>query len=350
MNVDEWNKDDSLDLTLYSTAYPIGQGFAGLEPVLDILEATGRELRPKNINFKRKRKYSRQILQERLEEETFQGTVQLLFGCSRFPNGHFGVSCSLKVPEEERSSLDLYVRPLSVFREPGKAEERVSRLVDLTRAFASRFPVSYGYAHSGTDHAMGNMEREGPRSSFREAYWLNVLGPKLVEQLGRQRVLSTPAFLLEELPGGAVLFLTRPTPTDFASEEARLAQARALVHLRPELSLDSTLTTLRQRSLEFSPIPMEFDPDVADIRGPLRRAARRPVPRGCAPGHERLPGRPSSSRLAPVACQLGQAPVPRAARGSRPGSGGLPRHLPGLGAGRPLGAAQEAGRDRGYHR
>jgi hypothetical protein len=70
---------------------------------------------------------------------------------------------------------------------------------------------------------------------------------------------------MEALPGGTTLWLTRPTPADFDSEEARLAQSRALVHLRPELSLDSTLAVLRQRSLVFSPIPIEFDPDVADI-------------------------------------------------------------------------------------
>ncbi|WP_232536831.1 hypothetical protein [Cystobacter fuscus] len=62
-----------------------------------------------------------------------------------------------------------------------------------------------------------------------------------------------------------MLLLTRPTPADFDSEEARLAQARALVHLRPELKLETTLDTLRQRSRVFVPIPVHFDEDVADI-------------------------------------------------------------------------------------
>jgi hypothetical protein len=103
-----------------------------------------------------------------------------------------------------------------------------------------------------------------PRPIY-EAFWLNVYGPEMVRVLGRERVLSTPAAHLEELPGGAVLWLTRPTPVDFASEEARLVQARALVHLRPELNLESTLAILRQRSLAFTPIPIQFEPDVAEI-------------------------------------------------------------------------------------
>ncbi|WP_224368524.1 hypothetical protein [Hyalangium versicolor] len=101
--------------------------------------------------------------------------------------------------------------------------------------------------------------------SIDRVHWLNLYGPHMVEKIGRERMLSTPAFLLEELPGGAVLWLTRPTPADFASEEARLAQARALVHLRPELKLEDTLATLRHRSLAFVPVEPRFDTDIADL-------------------------------------------------------------------------------------
>ena len=135
-------------------------------------------------------------------------------------------------------------------------------------AIASCLPLSFGLGHSFTDLRLGTDPRQKDLSTPRpiyETFWLNVYGPAMVQAIGRERLLSTPAALMEELPHGAVLWLTRPTPADFDSEEARLAQARALVHLRPELSLDSTLATLRQRSLEFTPVPMEFDPDVADI-------------------------------------------------------------------------------------
>ncbi|WP_233261306.1 hypothetical protein [Vitiosangium sp. GDMCC 1.1324] len=136
------------------------------------------------------------------------------------------------------------------------------------RALASRLPLSFGLSHSDTDQILDtDPENPGPPIPPRveRMYWLNVYGPHLVESIGRERVLSTPAFLVEELPHGAVLVLTRPTPVDFASEEARLAQARALVHLRPDLKLEDELATLHRRSLTFTPIPIQFDPDVADI-------------------------------------------------------------------------------------
>ncbi|WP_224372466.1 hypothetical protein [Hyalangium versicolor] len=268
MTHDEWNKEDGLELRLCSSANPLGQGFTGLEPVLDIIEATGEEFHPKDMTLKRRLKYSRSKLRDRLPEVTFQGTVMFLLGCARFPSAYFNVSSSLNVPEEGRFSLSLHANPFSIFTGPGKAEERARRIVELARAFAARFPVSYGFAHSGTDFVMGGAPRLKNTSAplgVHQTHWLNLFGPRMVEQLGRQRVLSTPAFLVEELPHGAVLLLTRPTPSDFFSEEARFAQARALVHLRPELKLEDTLTALRQRSLAFTPIEPDFDPDIADL-------------------------------------------------------------------------------------
>jgi hypothetical protein len=76
-------------------------------------------------------------------------------------------------------------------------------------------------------------------------------------------MLSTPAHRVEELPDGSVLLVTWPTAADFASEEARQAQARALVHLRPELDFATVLHTLRERSATLAPVEPHFHPDVA---------------------------------------------------------------------------------------
>ncbi|QAT88172.1 hypothetical protein EJ065_6647 [Corallococcus coralloides] len=76
-------------------------------------------------------------------------------------------------------------------------------------------------------------------------------------------MLSTPAHLVEELPNGSVLLVLRPTAADFASEEARVTQARAHVHLRPDLDFDTVLRTLRERSAVLAPVEPRFHPDVA---------------------------------------------------------------------------------------
>ena len=96
-------------------------------------------------------------------------------------------------------------------------------------------------------------------------YWLNIYGKELVDAMGRERVLSTPAAHLEALPHGGVLFLTRPTPGDFNSEEARVAQAKAVVHLNPEQSFDAVLARLRERSAALVPVAPDWDADLGGL-------------------------------------------------------------------------------------
>lgn len=268
---DEWNKSDVLDVELFSPVNPFDRGHEGLDEVLDVLESVDEELRPGRISFGRDLKptYSRPLMHESLPEFQRMEHTSFFLRCARVPEAYFDIHGSTN-EEGSRFSLTLRIIPFGWCREPGKQEERAARLVALVRTLDSRLPLTYGLSHSSTDQGLDkDLDHPGlqpyPPTELERMYWLNVYGPQLVEALGRERVLSTPAFLVEELPHGAVLILTRPTPVDFASEEARLAQARALVHLRPELNLEDVLATLRRRSLAFTPIPIQFDPDVADI-------------------------------------------------------------------------------------
>jgi hypothetical protein len=111
-----------------------------------------------------------------------------------------------------------------------------------------------------------------------EVSWLNVFGPKLVETVGRERMLSTPAWRVEELPNGSILLVTWPTVADFASKEARRAQALAHAHLRPDLDFDTLLRTLQERSVRLAPVEPRFHPDLAPL---LSRVVER------AASHER---------------------------------------------------------------
>lgn len=269
MSPDEWNKSDELQLELISSANPFERGHEGLDDVLGALDSACAELRPSKVSFERggKKKYSRQLMDERFAEFQQEGNTFLIFTCAGPPEAYYTIQ-GYEGDEDSRFSLRLYVKPFSWFTEPRKQEERAAYLLSLVRAFASRLPLSHALAHSETDrHLDTDLDHPGPDvpPQIERMHWLNVYGPRMVQAIGRERVLSTPAFHVEELPHGAVLVLTRPTPADFHSEEARLAQARALVHLRPELNLEEVLSTLRRRSLAFTPIPLQFDPDVADI-------------------------------------------------------------------------------------
>jgi hypothetical protein len=268
MHDNDWNKADDLTLQLYSSINPLEQGHDGLEEVLDFVESLDVVLRPERVYLSRYLKYSRQMLHKRLREFRYGASTRIGFSRDLPPDMHLGLSFPDQGTEDTRFSLQLTLKPFSVVREEGQTEEYAHRFVSLVHSFAQRFPISYGLAHSYTDFSLGSdPHRTSTRPPKRvyEAYWLNVYGPRMVEELGRERLMSVPAVHVEQLPGGAVMWLTRHTPADFDSEEARVAQARALVHLRPELTLEETLTTLRQRSRVFTPIPVEFDEEVADI-------------------------------------------------------------------------------------
>ncbi|HYO67262.1 MAG TPA: hypothetical protein VEU33_14395 [Archangium sp.] len=168
-------------------------------------------------------------------------------------------------------------------------------------------------AHSDADRELagepyfGRDERTARQEGFDkiyEVYWLNVFGPRLVETVGRERMLSTPAYRVEALPNGSVLLVTWPTVADFASEEARLAQARAYVHLRPDLDFDTVLRSLRERSAALAPVEPRFPPDLAQLLSRVVDCAaiherqrkieelnawRPPEPAEWLPAHEALP-------------------------------------------------------------
>jgi hypothetical protein len=166
--------------------------------------------------------------------------------------------------------VSLHVQPITFFNE----EERSRRFVELVRAWSSHYPVPYATAHSSADDQLadapyyGRDQQTAQRDGFDRIYdvcWLNVFGPQLVEKVGRARMLSTPAHRVEELPNGSVLLVTWPTAADFTREEARQAQARALVHLRPELDFDTVLRSLHERNAAFVPVEPRFPPEVAPL-------------------------------------------------------------------------------------
>ncbi|NVJ27530.1 hypothetical protein HUW62_40590 [Myxococcus sp. AM011] len=238
-------------------------------PFLDALEESANGWMPTFVKSSRTRKYSRDAVWRAMEERrTEYGTI---IGLVRSENPSVSLVLNLG-PEDEQAMLwvSISVQPLSVFADV----ETCRGFVAAARAWTSLYPSDYAAAHSLADLSLagapsfGRDDATRRRDGFDKIYelcWLNVFGPKLVESVGRERMLSTPAHLVEELPNGAVLLVLRPTAADFDSDEARVAQARAHVHLRPDLDFDTVLRTLRERSAALVPVEPRFHPDVAPL-------------------------------------------------------------------------------------
>ncbi|WP_223643759.1 hypothetical protein [Corallococcus sp. EGB] len=269
LQVHDMKAEDSLLLTFQGAFEPQAALDGELKTLLQALEEYAGGWMPDVVEGKRRRKYSRASFLKALEEKRGERTASIELGRTKWPALYMWPRLNFPpLPPELRIWLE--VKPLSFFAE----EERCRNFVEMVRAWASRYPVTHAAAHSKADDQLsgapdfGRDDETRRRDGFDKVYevsWLNVFGPKLVETVGRERMLSTPAHRVEELPNGSVLLVTRPTAADFASEEARRAQARAHVHLRADLDYDTVLRTLRERSATLAPVEPRFHPDVAPL-------------------------------------------------------------------------------------
>ncbi|HZH75376.1 MAG TPA: hypothetical protein VEY88_05040 [Archangium sp.] len=270
MNVLELShEEDSLLLQFEGAFDPQAPLESELTPLLEALEKYADGWMPDVVGGKHRRKYSRIAIWKALEEKREGRGASIFLHRTKWPA--LSMWPRLKFPPLPPTlALLVEVQPLSFFSET----EHCRQLVEMVRAWALRYPVSYAAAHGRADDQLagapdfGRDERTARRDGFDKVYevcWLNVFGPKLVETVGRERVLSTPAHRVEALPNGSVLLVTWPTAADFASDEARLAQARAHVHLRPDLDFDTVLRALRERSAALAPVEPRFPPDLASL-------------------------------------------------------------------------------------
>ncbi len=269
LSVHDLKPEDSLRLTFDGAYDPQAARERELEPILHALEKYAGEWMPDVIGGKRQRKYTHASLWKALEERGGERYTHCGLYRSKWPALDMSIGLDLP-PLPPRLDITIKVQPLSLFTEA----ERCLNLVEMVRAWASHYPVIHAAAHSVADRGLagsplfGRDMQTSIRDGFDKIYevsWLNVFGPKLVEAVGRERMLSTPAWRVEALPNGSVLLVTWPTAADFASDEARLAQARAHVHLRPDLDFHTVLRTLRERSAALAPVEPCFHPDVAPL-------------------------------------------------------------------------------------
>ncbi|WP_426745098.1 hypothetical protein VZQ01_27290 [Myxococcus faecalis] len=265
----KYDAEDHLTLSFEATYDPTADLKSELAPLLEALEARAGAWMPDFVEGSRPYPYSRSAVLTALEENRRRRSTSVSLSQT---SGHLAdMSVGLWLPPSgKRIHVYISVQPIALFGDAALCQG----FMDMVRAWASHYPVTLATANSVAEEQLvdaANQTRDAVASEtldadgIHEVAWLNIFGPKQVASVGRERVLSTPAYRVEEFPSGAVLVVLRPTAADFASDEARVVQARALVHLRPDLDFDAVLRALRARSAALAPVEPRFHPDLAPL-------------------------------------------------------------------------------------
>jgi hypothetical protein len=265
MHATTYSRNDTLEFHLFTADNPISRGVDGIDGLLQVIDAHAGTLAPDTVTVgKVSRKYSHAAVKKALAAK---GSIAFSFNLVRSANPEMFYSFMLIDGRGGLGDAIWVVIPFTYFEERS-SEARSQQFVDLVAAIAEACHPVYGWAHSRADTSLGkdpNTEDPFAPKEVYEAYWLNVYGPEMVERIGRDRVLSTPAAHVAPLSDGSVLWLTMPTPVGFASPEARSAQARALAHLREDQTYENALARLSERSAVMAPVQPDWDPDIADL-------------------------------------------------------------------------------------
>ena len=124
------------------------------------------------------------------------------------------------------------------------------------------------YAHDREDlEATEDPRLEGSLADvvMYDAYWLMVFGNARLEELGRKRVMATPAHRIVKLPQGGVLVVTMPTPNAVTSAAWRRAEATVLTHLMPSITVEAAMARYADRDRMLAPVPRDWDLDLAPV-------------------------------------------------------------------------------------
>lgn len=136
-------------------------------------------------------------------------------------------------PELNELTIEVYGPP-TVEGQPTSAWARA-----FFEAMTVRLPISYGNVHSAEEFAAKNMidDETGVRAvgrllgkSLPGLYWLNYFGRPYVDLMGRERLLSAPAY--EAKPAGdGVLVMLDASPESWQTIAYRHREQATLAHL-----------------------------------------------------------------------------------------------------------------------
>jgi hypothetical protein len=266
MSTQDHSPRDTLELKFYAVANPLAEGSEKIDKLFTALKMHAYEFMPEQVHLGRSwHKFSVDAVKRYLSTESPKSASLGLYRKADPSTTSSFFFIGRNAPQGLRFNMTV---PFPYFEDPVHAEERSRTYVSLISALVEVCQPIYGYGHSEADFFLGtDPHKENPHAlkQVYEVYWLNIYGASMVEQIGRERVLTTPVPYIKEFPDGSVLLLSSLTPAGYASDEARIVQARALAHLRNDITEEEALKRLRARSAILAPVERHWDPNIADV-------------------------------------------------------------------------------------
>jgi len=115
--------------------------------------------------------------------------------------------------EEITLSLDrVYLSNYLHHKDPKKDQENLNTVIEVSKKLWQSFPKNLIYM-SGIYLEFGDaiVEKQNSKYVIKQLGWLNFFGKEKVEEIGREKLLSAPAYKVEELEDGAIVVLLSPT-------------------------------------------------------------------------------------------------------------------------------------------
>jgi len=258
---------DMLELRIFAGRNPVADSLSGIGPLLRCIHEHSSDLRPEEFMVgKKKGTFSPEAVEKSLSG--YRWTGQALITLSRGADPPVEYALHILSPGWDVEFWMEMSVPLNHFTEATSSAARSASAVRFIRSLAEVIDLRYGFCHEGNDLELGTdptLHNPGAPKKIYDMYWLNLFGTDIVNAVGKERVFSTPCDRIEPLLDGGALLLTRPTPADSTSRVARDVQARALAHLRDDVSYDACLAQLLERSETLRPVTPSFDPDVREF-------------------------------------------------------------------------------------
>ncbi|MEW6104417.1 MAG: hypothetical protein AB1630_11495 [bacterium] len=96
-----------------------------------------------------------------------------------------------------------------------EGNEMAIQLIEINKYLYNFLDFFYGYGEYGIGMVGGppaTRYADAKLGSIKTIYWTNFFGPQLVEKFGKEKLLSSPSYITEELADGGIMLVRSPNP------------------------------------------------------------------------------------------------------------------------------------------